>query len=224
MRDCAIARARRPGRAEVPWSVIWRRGTIKGLVLAAHGLLLVYLWAPMQPRQRHIVSLPVKHPAMLQVELLVTPRQPIHRPVPPHRMQRTPDRPVVHADSLQRVHPYLPAMPSQRHATLSLTWQPAVATSTVTNFDQALAARVAKLGAKSQRMADHIPTLPGQSCYRTAFHFVPENHKGLRGVLTVLQALTTPPQLRKELAPKEYEPVACPNPSAAAAPAPSPRD
>ena len=228
MRDCTIIRARHLGRAEVPWSAILRRGTIKGLVLAVHGLLLVYLWAPVQPRERHIVSPPAKRPATLQVELLAAPKQPIHPPAPRHRMQRAPSRPIAHADLVPRAHPHLPAAPSQRPATLSLTWQPVVATSTVTNIDQALAARRARFSAGSQRMADHLPTLPGQSCYRTAFHYVPENHKGLRGVLTVLQALTTPPELRKELAPKEYEPVACPHPPAAAghrdASIPSPGD
>lgn len=227
MRGCTIARARPRQCVAASWAAIVRRGTIKGLVLAAHGLLLVYLLAPVQPRSFRLVSPSARRPAVLQVEL-IAPRQPIHRPIMPHRTQHTMGRPLVRAGPLQRVRPHPSAPPPQQHTTLSLTWQPTVATSTAANIDAALAARRAKFGTRSRTTSGHVPTLPGQSCYRTAFHFVPENRKGLRGVFTTLEMLTTPPQLREELAPKEYEPIACADPPGAGshrdALAPSPPD
>lgn len=193
--------------------------------MAAHGLLLVYLLAPVPPWQRQVASSAPRRTSALEVQLLTT-NQPVHHAASPHRMRATPSRLVVPAGPQQPVPPPPSATRPRRQAPLSLIWQPAVASSTVTSIDQALAARLAKLGTRNRMMTDHPPPLPGQSCYRTAFHFVPEDHKGVQGVFTLLRALTTPPQLRKELAPKEYQPVACPNPPAASdrrdAPRPSP--
>lgn len=221
--DHLVAGVRHRGPPTFPLATTLRRGTIAGLVLAAHGFLLVYLLAPVPPWQHEVARFPARHPAMIEVELLT--RQPAQRATAPHRAQRTRDRPVVHAGPRHPVPPPEPT-PPPRPTALSFYWQPTVASSTATGIDQALAARRARSGTPDRTMTGHIPPLPGQSCYRTAFHFVPEDHKGVQGVFTLLRALTTPPQLRKELASREYQPVACPNPPAASdrrdAPQPSP--
>ncbi|HEX7326214.1 MAG TPA: hypothetical protein VF292_12820 [Rhodanobacteraceae bacterium] len=201
------------------------RGTVLGVVIAAHLALALLVLVPAAPRPVvPALRRGVHRAAVLRITLLRPPPPP---PAPPSvpRPQRAPV--AVHARA-RSVASRAMARPARQHATTAnrtrifhivgsvlesprgLLRLPHGAPA-ATTLGRALQARIGRLA--NGRLAIQIPGLPGAPCFALLQHFKNPNNHGLHLIARIIAEILTPPRMLpyvlKVTSVPDPQPIAC---------------